>query len=233
MLENFGLHLTDILLSFKIDRIKFVGDSRVFKETFGNRGDFDDVFHYLIGTTATSDTVSSMEIFLTEGSDTNDGVVTVSTPSCEYNVQSEIRPLSITWNGDKYTIYSMTLVLKNGDVIEYGSSKRTYYLHHGTMADGVWVSANKSGTFANRLHVDIDQLTFPDLTISASSKTYCNGNLGLPTITWNGSMQLNVLGEFTVNATRDISIHSGTTAVLGRGTRGISVSSSGSTTITL
>jgi hypothetical protein len=46
-------------------------------------------------------------------------------------------------------------------------------------------------------------------------------------------MQLNVLGELSINATEDISIHSGTTAVLGGGTRGISVNSSGSTTITL
>jgi len=227
------LHLSDVLLRFKIERIRFTGNPKVFREIFGRRGDLDNVFHYLVGNDSISDTVSSLEIFMTSGPTTSAPPVRVSVPSCEYNVQSEIKPLSIMWNGDEYNIYSMNMVLKNGDTIEYGSNKRAYFLHYGTMADGVWESANKAGTFVSRLHMDIDQITFPDITISASAKTYCEGTIGLPTITWNGSMQLNILGELLVSATSDIGIYSGTTAVVGGGTRGISIDSSGTTTITL
>ncbi len=228
--EMFGLHLGELLLTFKWERLLFRGEEKVFHEIFNSLGHFDSAYIYC-GDCYGRDAVSSMELFLLPGNGNFDRA-TVNVPACE-TANPDVLQINGFFNGEEYTIYAMHMVLKDGEVIDYAERKRTYSISHGIMAKKSWVSAEQSGVYADNFHANIDTIAFPDLNISPNSPGFCGGTIGLPSITWGGDMTLSVLGDYTVSAAGSATMYGGTQAVIGGGTRGIKVDNTGSSAVTL
>jgi hypothetical protein len=228
--EMFGLHLGELLLTFKWERLLFRGNEQAFHEIFNSLGHFDSAYVYC-GDCYGRDVVSSMELFLLPGNGDFDRAK-VNVPACE-TANSDVLQINGFFNGEPYTIYAMNMVLRNGEMIEYTENKRSYSISHGIMAKKSWVSAEQSGLYAENFHANIDTIAFPDLNISPSAPGFCGGSVGIPSITWGGDMSLSVLGDFTVSASGSATMYGGTQAVLGGGTKGIRVDNNGSSAITL
>ncbi len=230
-IETFGLHLAELLMTFKWSRLKYTGSEKNFHEVFGELGMFDSLYIYCLEC-INADNVASLEIFLSPGL-TFPEPVDVNVPSCEVNVTGTITGLNATFNGDQYTAYAASMTLRNGTTIEYALAKRVYALSHGVMAKAAWSSSDNHAVYAETFHANIDRIAFPDLTISPNTPGFCGTPVSVPTITWGGDFNLNILGNASIVADGNATFYGGSKVIIGGGTKGIQVDNTGSSAITL
>ena len=227
----FGLQLAEVLLTFKWERLKYHGSEKVLNEVFGEIAMLASAYTYCQDCYG-EDVIGEMEYFLSPGMDNSDGVY-INFPSCESDVYDTVMGVNAYINGDMYEVYALNMTLKDGTTIEYSKKKRIYALSHGIMAKGSWNSAKKHALYSDDFHANVDAIAIPDLTISSNALTYCDNRIGMPSITWEGDFNLNVLGDASISATGANTIYGGRNAVIGGGTRGIYVDNTGSSAITL
>jgi len=229
-IKMFGLHLGELLLTFQWSRLLFRGQESVFHEVFDKYGTFDSVYAYC-GGCAGENRIKSMEFFLMPGAG-NLERAHVPIPPCS-NASSDILQINGFFNGEEYSIFAMNIVMSDGGVVEYSANKKTYSLEHGIIAKKSFVSSDYAGVYSNAVHVNVDSIAIPEINISSSTPGYCGGSVGIPSLTWGGDMTISVMGSFTVSATEDATVFGGSSAIIGGGTRGIRVDSTGSSAITL
>ena len=227
----FGLHLGELLLTFKWERLKYRGSEKTFHEVFGGLGSFDTIYIYCQNCYG-KDTIASVEFFLKPGFN-NNSPVAVNVPSCETDVHSTIMPINAYFNGEEYEAYVVNMTLKSGSTIEYALAKRVYALSHGIIAKGSWTSAERHALFADNFHANVDTIAFPSISVIPNAPGYCGASVGMPTITWGGDFTLNVLGDASIAASGTASLYGAAQAIIGGGTKGILVDSTGSSAITL
>jgi len=230
-LQMFGLHLAELLVTFKWERLLFRGNEQTFHEVFGSVSSLDAMYQFCQDCYNT-DSVAELEVFLIDGLP-DDPTEEVNVPSCEDKTYGTIGSMGAVVGQDFFEIFALNMTLKDGTVIEYNRAKRVYSLSHGIMASHQWTSSNKGAIYCDNYTVNIDSLAFPDLTVSPSAEGFCGGTIAIPTITWGGDFNLNVLGDASITAAGDTLLYGGGRAIIGGGSKGILIDSSGSAAITL
>lgn len=229
--QMFGMHLAELLLSFKWERFKYTGNETTFAEVFGTLGAFESIYSYCAGC-YNNDRISSLEVFLIpDYSFAERG--TVQNPSCVSIAESSIDSINTFFNEVPYSVPFMTMRLHDGTLIEYAVKKRQYSLDYGVMSKKHWNSSEQAATYANNLTVNVDSLSLPDITISPETRDYCGRATPTPTITWGGDFLFNIIGSATIISEDEMFLFGGTSATLAGGTKGILVDSNGSSAITL
>ncbi len=230
-IKMFGLHIAEILCSFKWTRVKFRGKEKTFHEAFDGVAEFQNYIGYCKECFET-DKIAELEFFLVDKTVGN-RTANVTIPNCEeQTVGGLYEPFAIV-NGEEQAITAMIITLTDGTLIEYFSKKRTYAFSHGTIAESCFVSASKHGSFFDKAHMDIDKLTISNLTFDTTATNYCDSVMGLPTVHWNGDFRLDVSGSLTLASGGPMELSSSISAILGGGTKGIKIDSSGSSAITI
>jgi hypothetical protein len=227
----FGLYLAELLLTFKWERIAYRGNETTFQEVFSQFTVFQTIYIYC-PSSYNNDEIASFEMLMAESYDQAD-MESLVTPSCEGDVIGYVAPVNAYVNGDEYRATQLTIRLRNGTTIEYAKKKRLYSLSHGIMAVNGWVSNKKSASYSLSHEINIDSISFPDITIMPNSTGFCGGGFGVPTITWGGDFLMNTLGSMTTTASDTIMMHGATAITIGGGSKGILVDSSGSSAVTL
>ncbi len=229
-LKMFGLHLAEVLCSYQWERVRFRGDEKTFHETFAGIAEFKNYTGYCTECFETG-TVRELEFFLTLG-ESDEAKATMFVPRCEEQVVDSIYELSAKINNDDYIISAMNIVMGSGTRIEYVAKKRVYSFSHGIIAKKSFVSSEQQGVFSSKLHVDVDSISFASLNFSNNVPDFCGNDTGLPSIDWDGDFMLSVTGSLTMASTEQLTISSTVQAIIAGGTRGIKITSSGSSAIT-
>ena len=132
-----------------------------------------------------------------------------------------------------YNVASMIMNLRDGSNIQYSSRERKYSLSSGTMACHSWISGNKTATFSDSHQVDINNMSLKDITVNGGEEGFCGEASTIPVVTWGGDFTMNILGSLMMSAGENGYIHAGTSLVIGGGTKGIYIDSTGSSATTL
>ncbi len=228
--KMFGLHLAEILCSVEWERVRFRGDEKTFIETFDGIADFSGYEGYCTDC-YNSGKIRELEFFLTREESTK-VPASLNIPRCENQVADRIYEMSATINDTQYSVSALNIVTSDGTRIEYVSQKREYSFSHALVAKKSFVAADQQGVFSNRLHVDVDKISFSNLSFDNGVPDFCGNDTELPVIYWNGDFLLSVSGSLTMGAEGALTIASSVQSILAGGTRGIKIDSSGSTAIT-
>ena len=226
----FGLHLAEILTKVQWERVRFRGDEKTFNEVFSGIADFNSYQGYCNECYENGDIVE-IEFFLVPGDVQNDGA-SIRTPQCEEQVATEIYDVVATINEEQYAVTAMNINMRSGTRIEYVAKKRVYSFSHGVIAKKSFVSADQQLVMSNSLHVDVDKISFSQLSFDNGVPDFCDNNTNLPSIYWNGDFLLSVSGSLAMASVGNLSLASSVQSIIAGGTRGIKIDSSGSTAIT-
>ena len=229
-LRMFGLHIAEILVTVQWERVRFRGDEKTFQEVFSGIASFQNYIGYCTGC-YNSGKIKEMEFFVSAGDSNSEGA-SVVVPQCEEQVADTIYELNAEINGEQYTVDAMNIVLGGGTRIEYVAQKRVYSFSHGVIAKKSFTSADQQGVFSNKLHVDVDKISFSNLSFDEGVPDFCGNSTGLPTIYWNGNFALSISGTASITSVQKLVLASSVETLIAGGTRGIKIDSSGSTAVT-
>ena len=228
--KMFGLHLAEILTLVQWERVRFRGDEKTFHETFDGIADFQNYIGYCSDCYENGE-IMEMEFFLVLG-DSNDEGASIRVPQCEEQVIDAIYPVTAKINEEQYTVTAMNINMRSGTRIEYVARRRIYSLSHGVVAKKSFVASDQQGVFSNKLHVDVDKISFSNLSFDNGVPDFCGNDTNLPAIYWNGDFLLSVSGTLSLASVGNLTIASSVQSIIAGGTRGIKIDSSGSTAIT-
>lgn len=229
-LKTFGLHIAEILTLFRWERVRFRGDDKVFNEVFSGIVDFQAYIGYCKECHETGD-IMEMEFFLIQGYEGDDSAI-IRVPYCEEQVADAVYPMAATINEEPYIVTAMNINMRSGTRIEYVAKRRVYSLSHGIISKKSFTASDQQGVFSNKLHVDVDKISFSDLSFDNGVPDFCGNDTYLPAIFWNGDFLLSVSGSLSLASVEDLTIASTVQSIVAGGTRGIKIDSSGSTAIT-
>jgi len=231
LIEVFGLGVADVLLSFKISKIRFIGNMKVFQEVMSAGG--GDVLISIVGYVSEGviDNIREIEIYLTPGSFSYmEGSAPV--PPCS-GANPNLYSPNGTWAGEEYTISYGKIIESNGRIVTFTKDSIEYAMQHGVVAKKNWVAAEQNQLSATESVLDVASLGIHSLNFSGGASDICGVPVALPgSVTWDGQFKFFATGDITM-------ITSGTMAIAGQdsyvygGSKGLHVSSSGTETVSV